>query len=184
MGEVRRFYRSEAEWGTLAEQLKQTPCPHCQVVGTLIRHGYLRGYDDTSPQRKTIHARRIFCSNRNARRGCNRAAAALCLAASSLYHSHGALGGYFRRMKSRLGAPKAVTATAHKLARMIYYSLRFGIQYVRQSQEVYEAQQRERLIANLKRRARLLGLQVMEPAPVEVASTGKGGSTETAAARK
>jgi hypothetical protein len=72
MGEVQWFYRSEAEWGALAERLKHTPCPHCQVVGTLIRHGYLRGYDDTSPQRKTIRARRIFCSNRNARRGCGR----------------------------------------------------------------------------------------------------------------
>ena len=72
MGEVRWFYRSEAEWSTMAERLKQTPCPHCRVAGTLICHGYLRGYDDSSPQRKTVRARRIFCSNRNARRGCGR----------------------------------------------------------------------------------------------------------------
>jgi hypothetical protein len=70
VGEVRWFYRSAAEWNAIAERLKQTPCPHCKVVGALIRHGYLRGYDDGSPQRKTIRARRIFCSNRNARRGC------------------------------------------------------------------------------------------------------------------
>lgn len=71
MGEERWFYRSDEEWNALAERLKQTPCPHCQVVGALIRHGYLRGYDESS-QRKTIRARRIFCSNRQARRGCGR----------------------------------------------------------------------------------------------------------------
>jgi hypothetical protein len=56
----------------MVERLKQTPCPHCKVVGTLIRHGYLCGFDDRSPQRKTVRARRIFCSNRNARPGCGR----------------------------------------------------------------------------------------------------------------
>src|SRR5207247_1421567 len=47
-------------------------CPHCKAVGTLIRHGYLRGFDEGNSQRKTIRARRIFCSNRNARPGCGR----------------------------------------------------------------------------------------------------------------
>ena len=72
MGEERRFYRSAEEWIALAERLKQTPCPHCKVVGALIRHGYLRGYDESSPRRKTIRARRLYCSNRQARRGCGR----------------------------------------------------------------------------------------------------------------
>lgn len=101
------------------------------------------------------------------RPGVNRAAAALCLAASSLHRSHGAVGAYLRRMKSHLGAPKAVTATAHKLARLIYYSLRYGLQYVRQSQEVYEAQQRARQVASLKRKAKQLGLEVVQPIPAE-----------------
>lgn len=72
MGEERRFCRSAEEWLALAERLKQMPCPHCKVVGTLIRHGVLRGFDDSSPQRRTVRARRIFCSNRQARRGCGR----------------------------------------------------------------------------------------------------------------
>jgi hypothetical protein len=72
VGEQRWFYRSESEWSTFAEQLKQMPCPHCKAVGTLIRHGYLRGYDECNSQRKTVRARRIFCSNRSARRGCGR----------------------------------------------------------------------------------------------------------------
>jgi hypothetical protein len=72
VGAERWFYRGTEEWNAIAEQLKQTPCPHCKVVGTLIRHGFLRGFDDSSPQRKTVRARRIFCSNRNACRGCGR----------------------------------------------------------------------------------------------------------------
>jgi hypothetical protein len=72
VGEKRWFYRCAEEWIAIAERLKQTACPHCRVVGTLIRHGFLRGYDDSSPTRKTVRARRIFCSNRNARRGCGR----------------------------------------------------------------------------------------------------------------
>ncbi len=72
MGEQRWFFRSDEEWNTIAERLKQTPCPHCKVLGALIRHGFLRGYDEGNSQRKTVRARRIFCSNRNLRRGCGR----------------------------------------------------------------------------------------------------------------
>jgi hypothetical protein len=72
MAEQRWFCRGDEEWTAVAERLKQTPCPHCRVVGMLIRHGTLHGFDDSSPQRKTLRARRIFCSNRNARRGCGR----------------------------------------------------------------------------------------------------------------
>ena len=72
MGEARWFYGNAAEWLAIAQRLKQTPCPHCKTVGTLIRHGFLRGYDESCPQRKTVRGRRVFCSNRNARRGCGR----------------------------------------------------------------------------------------------------------------
>jgi hypothetical protein len=72
VGEQRWFYRSAEEWTAIAERLKQTPCPHCRAVGTLIRHGFLYGFDESSPQRKTVRARRIFCSNRNRRTGCGR----------------------------------------------------------------------------------------------------------------
>jgi hypothetical protein len=72
MGEERWFCRSAEEWTAIAERLKQTACPRCKVAGTLIRHGCLYGYDESSPQRKTLRARRIFCSNRNARGGCGR----------------------------------------------------------------------------------------------------------------
>ena len=56
----------------------------------------------------------------------NRAAAALRLAANALHRSDSALGAFLRRKKAHLGAPKAITATAHKLARIIYSMLRYG----------------------------------------------------------
>jgi hypothetical protein len=67
----RWFCRDDAEWAALVERLKLTPCPHCRAVGTLIRHGVLTGFDDGTP-RRTVRARRIYCSNRHRRRGCGR----------------------------------------------------------------------------------------------------------------
>jgi hypothetical protein len=78
VGEERWFFRSAEEWSAIAERLKLTACPHCKVVGTLIRHGYLRGFDETNPRQKTVRARRVFCSNRNARRGCGRTFSVWC----------------------------------------------------------------------------------------------------------
>jgi hypothetical protein len=72
VGDQPQFYRSEEDWVAIAERLKQTSCPHCKTVGTLIRHGVLTGFDDADPPRRAIRARRIFCSNRFRRRGCGR----------------------------------------------------------------------------------------------------------------
>jgi transposase len=102
------------------------------------------------------------------RPGSNRAGQALRVAASGLHHSKGALGGYLRRMKGRLGAGQAVTATAHKLARLVYYALTRGMEYVRQSQEAYAAEVKRRQIAHLKKKARQLGLEVREREQEEV----------------
>ena len=68
----------------------------------------------------------------------NRAAAALRLAANALHRSGSALGAFLRRKKAHLGAPKAITATAHKLARLIYSMLRYGQEYVDAGAEYYE----------------------------------------------
>jgi transposase len=104
------------------------------------------------------------------RRGANRAAQALRLAAQSLHHSRGALGGFLRRMKGRLGAQAAVTATAHKLARIVYLALKHGMTYVRQSQEEYEAQMKEKQLKALRRKARQLGLEIVEKTSDSVAA--------------
>jgi transposase len=68
----------------------------------------------------------------------NRAAQALRLAAAALRRSKSALGSYFRRMCSRMDKPKAVTAAAHKLARLIYVMLTKGEEYTDQGQDYYE----------------------------------------------
>ena len=96
------------------------------------------------------------------------------LAAQSLHHSQGALGGFLRRMKGRLGAQAALTATAHKLARIVYLALQHGLTYLRPSQQEYEAQRKEKQIKALRRKARQLGLEVIETAPA-------GGATAAAA---
>src|SRR6185369_14796988 len=96
------------------------------------------------------------------RRGVNRAAQALRVAAQGLHHSKGAMGGFLRRMKGRLGAQAALTATAHKLARIVYLALKHGMTYVHQGQEEYEARMKEKQVNALRRKARQLGLEVVE----------------------
>ncbi len=94
------------------------------------------------------------------RKGKNRAASALRLAAWSLIRSHSYLGAYLRRQRARLGAPKAITATAHKLARILYLLMRHGIAYMRQEEAAYAEQVRQRLERQLQRRARELGYEL------------------------
>jgi transposase len=106
------------------------------------------------------------------RPGKNRAAGALRLAAWSLMRSHSYLGAYLRRQRSRLGAPKAITATAHKLARVLYNLMRYGLAYMQQSEAAYAEQVRQRLEKQLRRRARELGFELKKieaPAPTSAA---------------
>lgn len=96
------------------------------------------------------------------RPGKNRAATALRLAAWGLMRSKSYLGAYLRRQRSRLGAPKAITATAHKLARIMYNLLRFGSAYVKKDEEAYAEQVRDRLEKQLHRRAKELGYELVK----------------------
>ncbi len=94
----------------------------------------------------------------------NRAASALRLAAGGLARSERALGAYYRRMAAKLGKAQAITATAHKLARIIYSMLKHGSAYVDAGQDYYERQYRERVVQNLQRRAKELGLVLVPEA--------------------
>ena len=87
----------------------------------------------------------------------NRAAQAIRMAASCLYQSKTVLGALFRRMRSRLGAPKAVTAAGHKLARILYRMLASGTNYWEAGENYYEEQYQARVVANLKKRAKEFG---------------------------
>ena len=100
------------------------------------------------------------------RRGKNRAAHALRLAAWSLIRSTSYLGAYLRRQRTRLGNPKAATATAHKLARIVYHLMRYGMGYVQQTETAYAEEVRGRLEKQLRRRAKELGFEVRKVEPV------------------
>ena len=101
------------------------------------------------------------------KRCANRAAQALRLAAAALRTSQSALGAYFRRMCSRMDKPKAVTAAAHKLARLIYMMLTKGEEYTDQGQEYYEQRYRKQVVNHLTQRAAKLGMRMV---PIEEAS--------------
>ena len=112
-------------------------CPHHRVAGG-----------------KVLRRRTTPCANR--------AATALRLAAACLPHSQSALGAFFRRMQARMGAPKALTATAHTLARLIYPMRKHGTAYVRQGMDEYAQQYRDRAVKHMTRRAKALGYPLVK----------------------
>jgi transposase len=120
-------------------------CPNHQITGGKVR------------RRRTRKVR-------------NRAAQALRVAAQSLHRSKTALGAYYRRMRSRLGPAKAITATAHKLAILIYRTLKYGLQYVDQGQQAYEKQYQQRTLQMLKKRVKQMGYALVDLRSGEVVS--------------
>lgn len=95
------------------------------------------------------------------KRTANRAAQALKLAAVSLRKSQSAMGAYYRRLCARMDKPRAVTACAHKLARLIYTLLTKGEEYVDKGQDYYEERYRERVLRSLNKRAEQLGMSLV-----------------------
>jgi transposase len=111
-------------------------CPNHAITGGRIRH-------------------------RKSRPSANRVATALRIAAQTLHKSKTALGAFYRRMRARLGAPKAITAAARKLAATVYRMLRHGEAFVERGQDAYEKQYQDRVLANLRRSAKHLGFQLV-----------------------
>lgn len=101
--------------------------------------------------------------NRRTRKVVNRATVAFRNAASTLLRSQSYLGAQYRRLRTRLGAPKAITAMARKLACLYYRLVRHGHQYVDKGTAYYEGRYREQQIRTLVRKAQKLGLQVVIP---------------------
>ena len=91
------------------------------------------------------------------RRSSSRASALLRLAATTIGRSETALGAFYRRLSSRIGKQKAVTATARKIAVLFFNTLRFGLTYLDQGAAAYEERYRIRVLTNLRRRAKTLG---------------------------
>jgi transposase len=99
------------------------------------------------------------------RRSGGRAAALLRLAAVTVGRTDTALGAFYRRLSSRIGKAKAVTATARKIAVLFYNAVRHGMEYIDPGASSYETRYRTRVINNLHRRAKAFGfvLQPLEP---------------------
>jgi transposase len=91
----------------------------------------------------------------------NRAANAFRLAAQSLANSQTALGGFYRRIRTRSGAPKAITATAHKLARIFYHLWTTGENFIDLGADAYEQQYQQRVLKHLKQRAKQMGFELV-----------------------
>jgi transposase len=99
--------------------------------------------------------------SRSTRRVVNRTRNALRMAAYSLERSQSALGAKYRRLKSKLGAPKAIIAMAHHLARLIWRMLRYGAEYVDKGMAAYEAKYRAQRMKWLAKQAQELNLKLI-----------------------
>jgi hypothetical protein len=111
-----------------------------------------------SPENK-VSGGKILSSR--TQRSSNEAAEGFRMAAFSIQRSQTGLGGFFRRIKSKHGAPKAVTATARKIATIFYTLLTKGVEYVESGLQQYEENYKERIMKGLQKRARDLGMILM-----------------------
>jgi transposase len=108
---------------------------------------------------------RVKSKSGKTRPSANRVARVLRLCGQSLLRADCALGAFARRMRAKLGAPQAITAVAHKLAKIVYGMLKYGKAYVDRGAEYYDQQYRQRLVEQVRRRAEQLGLRVSQPEP-------------------
>jgi hypothetical protein len=79
-----------------------------------------------------------------------------------------ALGAFYRRLAFRVGKAKAITATARKLAVLVYRALKDGLIYVDPGADVYDAHHRTRVLRHLRQRAANLGFDLVNRATGEL----------------
>ncbi|MBW4640632.1 MAG: hypothetical protein KME05_20875 [Gloeocapsa sp. UFS-A4-WI-NPMV-4B04] len=84
--------------------------------------------------------------------------------------SNSALGAFYRRLRSRLGSPKAITATAHKIARLFYKLWTTGGDYTDPGMDYYEQRYRERMVNNLQKKAQAFGFELIPQLPGNLVS--------------
>ncbi len=102
----------------------------------------------------------------HSRKNANRLSVQLRLSATTIGRTNTALGAFYRRLGVRIGKAKAVTATARKLAVLLYNALRFGLHYRDPGADYYEQRYQDRMLKNLRRRAAELGYELTETVPV------------------
>ena len=103
--------------------------------------------------------------NSRTRNVVNRAATILRIAASTVGRSDNCLGHFYRRKKSHLGPAKAITATARKLACIVYLMLKHKQQYREPDASAYQARILKGRLTNLKKQAAVLGFDLVATAP-------------------
>lgn len=102
----------------------------------------------------------------------NRAAAILRMTAMSLGRTQTALGAFYRRLAARIGKPQAITATARKLATLVYRALKGDLAYRDPGAVAYDLQQRTRVLRRLRQRAATLGFELVNRETGEILSAG------------
>ncbi len=112
-----------------------------------------------SPANKISGAKVLGSKTRKVK---NNASKAFRLAACSAGKTQTAIGAFMRRIKSKAGAPKAITATARKIACLFYRLLKYGKDYVEQGIEYYEKKYKENLVVKLEKMAKHLGYDLIE----------------------
>jgi transposase len=108
----------------------------------------------------------LSCKTRKVK---SRAALALRLGANSLSRAKGYFGEFFRRMRAKLGTAQAITATAHKIARVLYHVLRTKQPYAETVFHRSDEHARRRAEMRLRKQAALLGFQII-PVPTDSAT--------------
>ena len=83
------------------------------------------------------------------------------MAGQGCHHAKNALGAFYRRIQARCGGPKAVVATARKIAERVYRLLKYGEAYVRQAEAAYEEQYLLRTLKGMARKAAALGYKLV-----------------------
>lgn len=121
----------------------------------LKAHGLCPGQKITGGKVKSSQTRRVV----------NRAANTFRMAAFSLTQSRSAMGAFYRRLRSRLGAPKAITATAHKLALLFYQIWATTGQYLDPDIDYYQQKYQEQVLKSLRNKANALGLELVPISP-------------------
>ena len=108
--------------------------------------------------------------NSRTRRVVNRAANAFRMAALAAGKTRSALGAFYRRLRTRLGTPKAITATAHKLARLFYQLWRNGGTYNDPGITYYEQRYQEQIVKGLRKKAQAMGFELVATPSTQIVS--------------
>jgi transposase len=116
-----------------------------------------------SPENKKTGGKVFYSSTKKTK---NRANKALRMAAFALAKAQCALGAFYRRVRAKHGGPAAITATAHKLARIIYKMLTDKVEFIDLGPDYYDEKFKSRIIHNLKYKAKSLGYQLV-PVPIQ-----------------